>query len=191
MDALKEPTRSDELTTERHPLLLFFDGECAFCNRWVNRVKAADHAHRIRYGTKQGQTFRVVAQAHPQLANVESIVLVKRRGAGGEDFLVRSAAIREIIDGLPGFGLFERLLKVVPLPFPTLGTAFFPSSAPLSLGDCNNVLYLWKKRKNCMSNDHPGRPSCGTSDNIKYLLIKKDCQSPKFPYCNPEGRVLI
>src|ERR1700733_766771 len=96
----KSPTQ-ESLTSERHPLLLFFDGECAFCNRWVNKVKLADHQHRMRYGTKQGRTFQQLAQAHPELANVESVVLVKRCADGGEDFLVRAPAIREVIAGLP------------------------------------------------------------------------------------------
>jgi predicted DCC family thiol-disulfide oxidoreductase YuxK len=126
MSALAEsPTGLGSLTSERFPLLLFFDGECAFCNRWVNRVKLADHAHRMRFGTKQGRTFQQVAQAHPELANVDSVVLVKRRDDGGEDFLVRSAAIREVIAGLPEFRFFEVLLRIVPAPLSNLGYRIF------------------------------------------------------------------
>jgi len=132
MNALTESPRQDGLTNERHPLLLFFDGECAFCNRWVNRVKLADHTHRMRYGSKQGRTFQQLAQAHPELANVESVVLVKRRADGGEDYLVRSAAIREVIKGLPEFRLFELLLQIVPTPLSELGYRIFSKlRAPL------------------------------------------------------------
>ncbi|MCE0521823.1 MAG: DCC1-like thiol-disulfide oxidoreductase family protein [Methylacidiphilales bacterium] len=125
MSTLTETTREESLTSERHPLLLFFDGECSFCNRWVNRVKLADHAHRMRYGTKQGKTFQQVAQGRPELAKVESVVLVKRRGDGGEEFLVRSAAIREVIKGLPEFRFFELLLRIVPTPISDLGYRIF------------------------------------------------------------------
>jgi predicted DCC family thiol-disulfide oxidoreductase YuxK len=103
------------LTSERFPLLLFFDGECSFCNRWVNKVKLADHQHRMRYGVKQGKTFQHLLQSHPELANVESVVLVERRADGeGENFLVRSAAIREVIKGLPEFRVFEIVLRIFP-----------------------------------------------------------------------------
>jgi len=114
MESVSEAPKTSGLTTERHPLLLFFDGECAFCNRWVNKVKLADHGHRMRYGIKQGKTFRQLAKEHPELANVESVVLVERRPDGGEDYLVRSAAIREVIKGLPEFRLFEIALRIFP-----------------------------------------------------------------------------
>jgi len=125
MSALTESPKQVGLTSERYPLLLFFDGECAFCNRWVNRVRLADHQHRMRFGTKQGRTFQQVAQAHPELANVESVVLVKRRADGGEDFLVRAPAIREVIKGLPEFRFFEVLLQIIPSPITNLGYRIF------------------------------------------------------------------
>ena len=125
METLTEVTTGTLFTTERHPLLLFYDGECAFCNRWVNKVKEADLAHRMRYGTKQGQTFQRVARLHPEFAKVDSVVLVKRRTDGGEDFLVRSAAIREVIKGLPRFRAFEIILNIVPAPISDLGYRIF------------------------------------------------------------------
>jgi predicted DCC family thiol-disulfide oxidoreductase YuxK len=118
-------TESGSLTCERYPLLVFFDGECVFCDRWINRVRDADHTHRIRFGTKQGRTFQEVKRVHPEVANVESIVLVARRPDGGEDFLVRSSAIREVLKGLPGFRFFESVLQVTPTPLVELGYRIF------------------------------------------------------------------
>ena len=124
MEPTTEPKR-ESLTSERYPLLLFFDGECAFCNRWVNRVKEADRAHRIRFGTKQGKTFQQVKQAHPEVANVESVVLVLRQTDGGEKFLVRSPAIRELLKGLPEFRFFELMLQIFPTPISDFGYHIF------------------------------------------------------------------
>ena len=127
MNTLAEsPASLGSLTSERFPLLLFFDGECAFCNRWVNKVKLADHQHRMRYGAKQGRTFQQLLQTHPELANIESVVLVKRRSDGeGEDFLVRAPAIREVIAGLPEFRFFAFLLQIIPSPITNLGYRIF------------------------------------------------------------------
>jgi predicted DCC family thiol-disulfide oxidoreductase YuxK len=126
MNALTESPKPTGFTSEQHPLLLFFDGDCAFCNRWVNRVKLADHQHRMRYGTLQGRTFQQIAQAHPEFANIDSVVLVKRRADGEEEtFLVRSAAIREVIAGLPEFRVFEILLRIIPAPIANLGYRIF------------------------------------------------------------------
>ena len=125
MSALTEsPTRTG-LTSERFPLLLFFDGECSFCNRWVNKVRLADRAHRMRFGTKQGRTFQQIAKAHPELANVESVVLVERQADGSEEFLVRSAAIREVIKGLPEFRVFDMVLRICPTPISNIGYRIF------------------------------------------------------------------
>jgi predicted DCC family thiol-disulfide oxidoreductase YuxK len=126
MSTLTQSPKTTGLTSERHPLLLFFDGECAFCNRWVNRVREADHAHRMRYGAKQGRTFQQLLQTHPELANVDSVVLVKRCANGeGENFLVRAPAIREVITGLPGFRFFAILLRIIPSPITNLGYCIF------------------------------------------------------------------
>lgn len=132
MNTVTEASIETRFTTERHPLLLFYDGECAFCNRWVNKVREVDTTHRMRYGTKQGLTFKQVAQTHPELANVESVVLVKRRADGSEEFLVRSAAIREVIAGLPRFRAFEIALNIFPTAISDLGYRIFSKlRAPL------------------------------------------------------------
>lgn len=120
------------LTSERFPMLLFFDGECAFCNRWVNRVKEADHAHRIRFGTKQGKTFQLLAQTHPEVRNVESVVLLSRQPDGEDDILVRSPAIRRVIAGLPEFRFFSLMLAIFPTFVSDIGYRIFSKlRAPL------------------------------------------------------------
>ena len=113
------------VTTERHPLALFFDGECCFCNRWVDRLMKADIGHRTRFGAKQGATFQRIAAAHPEVANVASIVLLRRDEAGDEKILVRSAAVLAVIDGLPAYRVAAAILRVTPRPLADLGYATF------------------------------------------------------------------
>jgi predicted DCC family thiol-disulfide oxidoreductase YuxK len=125
MSALTEPPTQTGLTSERHPLLLFYDGECSFCGRWVNRVRLADHGHRMRFGPKQGRTFLKLAEEHPEVANVESVVVVKRLPDGGEIFLVRSVAIRAVMEGLPEFRLFDWVLWIVPTALSDFGYRVF------------------------------------------------------------------
>ena len=113
------------VTTERHPLALFFDGECCFCNRWVRRLMKADTGHRTRFGAKQGTTFQQVVAAHPEAANIASIVLVKRDAASRDQVLVRSAAVLAVIEGLPGYRLATTILRITPQPLSDLGYAIF------------------------------------------------------------------
>jgi predicted DCC family thiol-disulfide oxidoreductase YuxK len=125
------------VTTERHPLALFFDGECCFCNRWVGRVMKADTERRTRFGAKQGATFQRLAAAHPEVANVRSIVLVRRDAAGGEQVLTRSAAVHAAIDGLPTYGFFSTVLRLLPRPLADFGYGFFSRYRKVIFGSQN------------------------------------------------------
>jgi predicted DCC family thiol-disulfide oxidoreductase YuxK len=119
------PTEAAGVTSARHPLALFFDGECCFCNRWVGRVMKADTTHSTRFGAKQGRTFQQVALVHPDVAKIESVVLLQRQPDGREKILVRSAAVLAVIDGLPGYRFFTAVLRLVPRPLSDLGYAIF------------------------------------------------------------------
>ena len=125
------------ITTARHPLALFFDGECCFCNRWVGRVMKADLTHRTRFGTKQGATFQELKMTHPAAADVDSVVLFLREADGKERVLVRSAAILALIDGLPGFTFFATVLRFTPRPLSDLGYAIFSKMRKFIFGTQN------------------------------------------------------
>jgi len=125
------------VTTERHPLALFFDGECCFCNRWVGRVMKVDTERRTRFGAKQGATFQRVVAAHPEVANVRSIVLVRRDAAGGEEVLTRSAAVRATIDGLPGYRFPSAILRIVPRRIADFGYGIFSRYRKVIFGSKN------------------------------------------------------
>ncbi len=112
-------------TTARYPLLLFYDGECSFCARWVERVVKADPTRRLRYGQQQGHAFSRFLQVHPELSRIDSVIVLKRRPDGGEDIFVRSRAIRESIAGLPRLRLYQFILNTVPEPLADVGYNFF------------------------------------------------------------------
>jgi predicted DCC family thiol-disulfide oxidoreductase YuxK len=135
MSAFTEPRTSpapEPLITERFPMLLFFDGECAFCNRWVAKVKDADHARRIRYAIKQGHTFQRVLAEHPEVNKVDSVVLLSRRDDGSVEITVRSRAIRKVIAGLPEFWFFRLMLAIFPAFLADIGYRIFSKlRAPL------------------------------------------------------------
>ncbi len=122
---VETPARLEPLTTPEHPLLLFYDGDCSFCARWVSRVLAADTAHRTRVGQLQGATYQRVLALHPWLRKIDSVVLVQRRADGREPVFIRSTAIRKLIDGLPGFRFFAWVLHLVPTPVSDIGYWIF------------------------------------------------------------------
>ena len=111
----------EPLVSERFPKLLFYDGDCSFCARWVERVMVADTAHRIRFSKLQGQAFKQVAARHPELDKRDTVVLLQLRPDGREGFYTRSTAIRKTIYGLPAFRFFSFVLHIVPTPVADLG----------------------------------------------------------------------
>ena len=125
------------VTTPRHPHALFFDGECVFCNRWVARLMRADTGRRTRFGAKQGATFQRFAAAHPEAANVESIVLVRRDAEGREQVLTHSSAVREAIRDLPRYALASAILNLTPRPLAELGYAIFSKNRKRIFGSQN------------------------------------------------------
>lgn len=131
------PDNTFPVTTERHPLALFFDGECCFCNRWVGRLMKADTGRRTRFGAKQGATFQQVVAAHPGAANVRSVVLLRRDASGREEILTRSAAVRAAIDGLPAYRTAAAILRRTPRPLADFGYAIFSRFRKLIFGTQN------------------------------------------------------
>jgi len=55
--------------------VVFFDGVCGLCNRFVDDALAADHHKRLRFAPIQGTTFAALVEQHPELAKVDSMVL--------------------------------------------------------------------------------------------------------------------
>ena len=125
------------VTTEQHPLALFFDGECCFCNRWVGRLMKADTGRRTRFGAKQGVIFQRFAAVHPEAANVASIVLVQRAADGTENVLTRSTAVRAAIDGLPGYAVASAILAITPGPLADFGYGLFSKNRKRIFGTQN------------------------------------------------------
>ena len=70
----------DPLTPLFAPVV-FFDGECAFCHRVVQRVMSIDRHCRLRFAPLQGKTYASVAVAgKPDAATLSTMVLLDEEG---------------------------------------------------------------------------------------------------------------
>ncbi len=79
-------------------LVIFFDGLCIWCSRWVDFCLKNDEGQRLRFATKQGKTFAQLVQQRPELGEVGSVVVW-----GGEDEIwIKSEATAKILAQLPG-----------------------------------------------------------------------------------------
>lgn len=97
-------------------LVLLYDGVCGFCNRTVQTVIAADRKGTLRFAALQSEFGQAVLARHPELKNVDSVILVKTEADGAERVFIRSTAALEVARYLGG--LWSLLLAgyVVPTP---------------------------------------------------------------------------
>jgi predicted DCC family thiol-disulfide oxidoreductase YuxK len=100
---------------ERPPIVLF-DGDCSFCNGWVNWIRKRDTAGIFRFealGSAQGMALRA---RFGLPTSIDSVVLVQEDAAH-----VRSDAAWRILAQLPGHKVSAWLLRLVPRPLRNLG----------------------------------------------------------------------
>lgn len=92
-------------------MLIYYDGLCGLCDRFVQFVLRRDRAARYRFAPLQGSTAgeRVPASLDPRTSQT---VILEDAGR----FRVRSDAALAILSGLGGAWRVAGLLRVIPRP---------------------------------------------------------------------------
>lgn len=96
---------------EQHGFILLYDGLCGLCNGTVQFVLARDPGGPMRFATLQGEIGQAAIKAIPELATVDSVVLLHRDGAW-----VRSTAALELARYLGGGWTLALVGYLVPRP---------------------------------------------------------------------------
>ncbi len=94
--------------------VLLYDGLCGFCDRAVQFVLRHDHRGTMRFAALQGEFAREVIARHPELAGVDSVILVERAPGGGERVSARSEAALGVARYLGGLWRSAAVLRAVP-----------------------------------------------------------------------------
>ena len=82
---------------------MVFDGECAFCNRWVDFLLRFDRKDTFRFAARQSESGAAFArQAGLPETGAGSIVLAEGALAGGTTIRLRSDAVLRMLE-LLGF----------------------------------------------------------------------------------------
>jgi predicted DCC family thiol-disulfide oxidoreductase YuxK len=89
--------------------LVLFDGDCAYCNSWVNWIRGRDPQRRFRFVALNSAEGRSMRSELAIPSSIDSVVLVQ----GGKAHY-KSAAAWRILRALPGYGLAGALLASVP-----------------------------------------------------------------------------
>ena len=97
--------------------VLLYDGLCGFCNGAVQFVLKRDRRGAVRFATLQGDFARGLMERHPELAGVDSLILVEPDATTGtERVYVRSAGALRTARYLDGPWRLTRTLGVIPRP---------------------------------------------------------------------------
>lgn len=93
------------------PEIIFYDGECGFCHRWVKFVLAVDTKGELfHFAPRQSQYYDKNVPAEDRLQ--ETIVVKTNEGV----YLDRSSAVAHILKRLGGFWTFlGGVLELFPL----------------------------------------------------------------------------
>ena len=103
------------MAPDSRDLLLLYDGLCGFCDRTVRFVLARDRRGTMRFAPLQGEFAAGILARHPELRDVDSLILVERAGAGApERITVRSDAVVRIADYVCGGWSAAALLRLLP-----------------------------------------------------------------------------
>jgi len=111
---LNETTASPESALPEDARVVFFDGVCGLCNRFIDHVMSRDTEGRLLFSPLQGETYAALSRRHPELGNRDSMVFLERR-KGEEKLYLRSDASIAVMRQLRGWdGMLARMLAVFP-----------------------------------------------------------------------------
>jgi predicted DCC family thiol-disulfide oxidoreductase YuxK len=97
-------------------LLVLYDGDCAYCNGWVNWIRRRDTAGRFRYAALASPEGTALREQHRIPAHLDTVVLVEKDRAH-----VKSDAAWRILALLPGMAAGAWALRIIPRPLRDLG----------------------------------------------------------------------
>ena len=94
--------------------VLLYDGTCGFCNRSIQVVLRYDRRKTMRFAALQSRYAQAVLERHPELAGVDSLMLIERDAAGEEQVFIRSTAALRVAGYLGGLWLLLQVFMLVP-----------------------------------------------------------------------------
>jgi predicted DCC family thiol-disulfide oxidoreductase YuxK len=122
----------DGATDPSHPVI-FFDGLCGLCNRFVDFVIRRDSCGVFRFAPLQGETARE-RLAEADVRDLKTMFLIDREGTHR-----KSAAVLRVVVRLGGFWRAAALLWIVPRLLRDVGYSLI----------ANNRYALFGKKETC------------------------------------------
>lgn len=95
--------------------ILFFDGECRYCNRWVQWIIDRDKDQSFRFASLQSDFAKEMFNYYHFIKESDSTIIVFINGqSGNEDFKTKSEAVLSILSILKQEAFIYRMIKFMP-----------------------------------------------------------------------------
>jgi predicted DCC family thiol-disulfide oxidoreductase YuxK len=96
--------------------LLFFDGQCAMCNGWVQFVAAEERSPDFSFAPLRSDAGRSVLSRHAMDPEFNDSIVLVEGSNGNERVFTKSTAVLRILDALGGFWRVVSWLRIIPRP---------------------------------------------------------------------------
>lgn len=95
---------------------LLYDGTCGLCAKSVQFILQRErNDFSLRFAPLQGPTAEAVRQAHPEVSNVDSVILVEDRQDGTQQVWIHSDAALHLLRYLGGvWKVLANVASIVP-----------------------------------------------------------------------------
>jgi len=106
--------------------ILLYDGVCGFCDRTVQFVLARDADGPMRFATLEGEVAARILRDRPDLADVDSLLLVEPSNSGPPRVRARSDAALAVAGYVGGgWAVLAAMGRLVPRPIRDAAYDFF------------------------------------------------------------------
>jgi predicted DCC family thiol-disulfide oxidoreductase YuxK len=92
-------------------MIVYYDGVCALCNRFVRWALRRDRRRRLLFASLDGESATRLRRAFPETRDVDSIVV-----RDADRVFVKSNAILAIAHELGGIWRLSAVLRLIPRP---------------------------------------------------------------------------
>lgn len=90
----------------KHERIVYYDGVCGLCNKFVNFLIKKDVAEKLRYAPLKGKAAQAIPKVYDQ---VDSVIYSQ----GGRFYIKSNAALRVLYD-LGGIYKMTMIFKIIP-----------------------------------------------------------------------------
>lgn len=94
--------------------ILFFDGECRFCNRWVQWVVDRDEERYFKFASLQSNFAKEIFLHYNIAKDFNSIAILKNNQSDQKYFLTKSEAVAFLFSILKPNAFLYKLIKLTP-----------------------------------------------------------------------------